>query len=60
MQKENLLDDEIDNKLDQLNQDYIDFQKYVQNLDELKDKINDNKNNYKNKKEEINNVLDNT
>ena len=38
----------------------IDFQKYVQNLDELKDKINDNKNNYKNKKEEINNVLDNT
>jgi DNA repair exonuclease SbcCD ATPase subunit len=61
MEKENLLnDDEIDNKLDQLNQDYIDFQKYVQNLDELKDKINDNKNNYKNKKEEINNVLDNT
>ena len=33
MEKENLLnDDEIDNKLDQLNQDYIDFQKYVINI----------------------------
>ena len=57
MEKENLIEDEIDNKLEQLNQDYIDFQKYVQNLDELKDKVNDNKKNYINKKEEIKNVL---